>query len=604
MPATRELDLGGRFCEAKADDAPTLSAVLDSTWNGIVAIDRDGRITVWNQAAEHLLGVAAVEAIGRHVSEVIPGSKLPEVLETGVPHRGEKVVLNGITLITNRTPIIKNGKTVGAVAVFQNISDLEKQAQELEAVKELNAELNTIIESIADGVIVADGDGIITRVNRGYECIAGVKASEYIGKHVRQLIEEGYISDSVTLKVLETHKPCHLLQTVRAGKDLLNSATPVFNSQGKLVRIVTIIRDVSELYELQAQLDSERAKTKWAREELRRLRKDNLEKNIVVYSEEMKGVFAIAERVAATDATVLIVGESGTGKEIVARWIHEASTRSLGPFVKINCAAIPESLLETELFGYEGGAFTGAHKAGKPGLLEIANGGTFFFDEVSSMPLGMQAKLLRVLQEREFFRVGGRSPIALDVRFIFASNRDLERMVNRGEFRRDLYYRINVFPLEIPPLRSRPADILPLTMFFLKQFNAKYGQCKRMTPEVVELLKGYQWPGNVRELQNVLERLVVGCSEVVITPDVFEKYSGIKLKSSWCEAGTRERRGEKKGQVWHKTLKDILEETERQVIEEAYNSCLSTRKAAKLLGVNQSTVVKKMKKYNIRCQLE
>ncbi|KKM09069.1 hypothetical protein SY88_20680 [Clostridiales bacterium PH28_bin88] len=592
-------DLCQAFVQRWQDTTDQLLALLNSTHNGIIAVDNLGRITTFNTAAERLVGTKAKQVLGRHINEVIHASQLTEVLETGTPQFGKKLLINNATVVTNRTPITHGEDIVGAVGVFQDISDLEAIAKELASVKELNQELNAIIDSVADGIIVADGQGIITRVNPAYECLAGVKEEDYLGKHVRQLIEEGFVSDSVTLEVVRTKKPANIMQRVRIGKDLLNSAVPIFNDQGELARVVTIIRDLTELNNLRKQLEESKALTEEYRDKLEKVQKEDIEKQVVIHSPEIRELFALAKRVAPTDVTVLIMGESGVGKELVARLIHENSSRYIGPFIKVNCGAIPGNLLESELFGYEDGAFTGAKKGGKRGLLEAANGGTFLLDEVGEMSMDLQVKLLRVLQEKEYTRIGGNNPIRLNVRFLAATNRDLKQMVQKGEFREDLFYRLNVVPLVVPSLRDRTADVAPLIMFFLKQFNEKYRQNKRVSPETIEALTRYEWPGNIRELENIIERLVVTCHEDLITPNVLQAYG-----MGYVDMGQSLSAKEPGGLPANMTLKHIMEKNERNLILEAYQRCRSTRKAAELLGINQSTVVKKMKKYGLRCQLE
>jgi len=308
---------------------------------------------------------------------------------------------------------------------------------------------------------------------------------------------------------------------------------------------------------------------------------------VIAYSVEMGRVLQLAAKVAPVNTTVLILGESGVGKEVVARFIHRTSPRRDGPFVNINCGAIPATLLESELFGYESGAFTGARREGKPGMIEVASGGTLFLDEISELPTDLQVKLLQVIQERKLVRVGGVKPLDVDIRIIAATNRDLAAMVARGEFRADLFYRLNVVPITIPPLRERPDDVIPLIYHFLDRYNRTHGYRKTISEEAREILTRYSWPGNVRELENLIERLVVTVEG--------DEIGGGDLPQQILEEGEEHRPRVVVGGIM--PLREAIEEVERQIIERALAEKRSTYSIASLLGVNQSTVVRKIKKY-------
>ncbi len=308
---------------------------------------------------------------------------------------------------------------------------------------------------------------------------------------------------------------------------------------------------------------------------------------IIAYSVEMGRVLHLAGKVAQVTSTVLILGESGVGKEVVARFIHNASLRRNAPFITINCGAIPQNLLESELFGYEAGAFTGAKRDGKPGMIEIASLGTLFLDEISDLPLDLQVKLLQVIQERRLTRVGGIQPIEVDIRIIAATNRDLAGMVEKGEFRADLFYRLNVVPIVIPPLRNRRDDVIPLIYHFLAKHNSAHGYNKTISREARESLTRYSWPGNVRELENLMERLIVTLEGEEISVEDLPAY----VKG---EADTGSLNVIVKGIM---PLREAVEEVERQIIKHAQEKHETTYDMAEALGVNQSTVVRKIKKY-------
>jgi len=304
---------------------------------------------------------------------------------------------------------------------------------------------------------------------------------------------------------------------------------------------------------------------------------------IVAEAPEMRAALRLATQVAATDATVLILGESGTGKELIARAIHEGSARRGGPFVKVDCAALPEGLLESELFGHEKGAFTDA-AAEKPGRFELAHGGTLFLDEVGELPQSLQAKLLRVLQERAFERVGGTRTISVDVRILAATNRDLAKALKGGQFREDLYYRLNVVPILVPPLRRRPEDILPLAAHFLQRFGARYGKVvPGLSPEAAALLRRYSWPGNVRELEHAIERAVILWERGVIRPEEL----AVDLMAVASDG-----------------LPDqelmTLEELEREYIRRVLRRVRGHKsRAARILGINRKTLLEKRKRYGL-----
>jgi transcriptional regulator with PAS, ATPase and Fis domain len=352
---------------------------------------------------------------------------------------------------------------------------------------------------------------------------------------------------------------------------------------------VSISKDITDEEKLKAELKQTKALLQRYEWELSSLRIAHLKNSEVIYrSKAMEKLLEMVNKVANVESTVLIYGETGVGKEVLAKYIHNISDRSSGPFIKINCGAIPENLLEAELFGYEKGAFTGARSEGKPGLIEIADKGTLLLDEISELPFSLQVKLLRVLQEREFIRVGGIKTINVDVRIIAASNKDLKELVKDGKFRQDLYYRLNVVPVTIPPLRERPEDIPILAHHFLNIYNERYNRSKQLTSEVVEIFIRYSWPGNVRELENVIERMVVISEDNQITKKDLpgEFFNKEEMNNS---AGVYVSR--------LMPLKEASALVEYQLIKQAIEEGGSTYKAAEILGVDQSTIIRKLKRY-------
>lgn len=558
--------------------------ILDAAHNGIIAVNREGLIIVLNRAAAEIVGFPQEEALGKRVEEVIPNTRLLDVMESGIPEQGQRMAIRDRVIISNRSPIRRNGEIVGAVGVFQDISDFENLSNQLDVVKNMNKDLDAVIESVDDGIVVADDQGYIVRANQAYLRMAGIAREEFVGKHFQELFKQGYLNRSVSQIVIERRARVNVVD-VRNGKELLMTGTPVFNEDGQLVRVVTAVRDVTELNGLKAKLaESEQMRERYFKE-LEHLRSQQSFRRIITQNQEMQTKVEMAFHVARVDSTVLILGESGVGKELIAELIHRASSRAKNPFIKINCGAIPANLLESEFFGYEPGAFTGAQKEGKPGLFELAQGGTLFLDEVGELPLDLQVKVLRALQDRVITRLGGKKPINLDVRFVAATNRDLQEMVRSKTFREDLYYRLNVVPIHLPPLRKRKEDILPLVNEFLQKFNTRYGYQKWIAPEAMQSLLSYDWPGNIRELENTIERLVVTSREDCITQDVLAGISPVMA------------RPEIRAEL---SLQEYLENEEKRLIADAYLKGGSTRKAAAILKISQSNLVKKMKKYGIK----
>lgn len=568
-----------------------LKTILDAAHNAIVAVNNQGLITIWNNAAERIAGIRAVEALGQPVDEVILTTGLRTVLKSGQAEFSQKMKIGNTVVLTNRTPIVKDDQIVGAVAIFQDISELESIIQELKSMRELNQELDTMIESISDGIYVTDGEGTTLRINSAYERITGIQDAEVIGRNMEDLVQEGVYSESVTMLVLEEREPVTIVHKIKTGKEVLITGTPVFDEDGKIVRVVTTVRDLAELNTLKQQLAETRKLSERYHSELVQLRLQQLNlENVVIQSEAMQNVIKLALRVGEVNSTVLITGESGVGKEIVARTIHANGRADEGPLIKVNCGAIPENLLESELFGYDKGAFTGARKEGKPGLFEVSEGGTLFLDEIGELSLNLQVKLLRAIQDKEIVRVGGVNPVKIDARIIAATNRNLEQMVKEGKFREDLYYRLNVVPIHVPPLRERCEDVLPLVHHFLGRFNRQFKTSKRFSPEAMEALERYDWPGNVRELENTVERLVVLTSEDLVEfgalPEYIRREEFMKTPSNIVVPGLM-------------PLEDAVEEVEKQLIAKTLQKYSTTREVAKALGVSQPTIVRKMKRYGL-----
>ncbi len=442
-------------------------------------------------------------------------------------------------------------------------------------------ELIPILDSISDAIFIDDAQGYTIWINKASEELYRIKRKEIIGKHVSFLENEGIFTPSVARIVMEEKKEVTTIHANKDGKRLLTTGIPIMDSNNNMSKIITTTHDITELIHLQNELES-------VQNTLSGLKAQENFSGIVANSPAMYSVILLSKRLSDVDSTVLITGESGVGKGVIAKLLHQNGIRKEFPFVKINCGAIPENLIESELFGYVRGAFTGSRKDGKKGLFEIAEKGTIFLDEISELPLNLQVKLLQVIQEREITRVGGVESIPIDVRIISATNRDLLTLVHQGKFREDLYYRLNVVPINIPPLRERPEDIIPMIRIFLNQNNKKMKEHKEIDSKAIAILMKYTWPGNVRELQNIIERLMITTRDTIIMPE--------NLPSFILEAANTP---DTSNIPTGKNLKAALDYAEKEILIKALEKYKTTRSMAKALGVSQPTIVRKLQKYQI-----
>jgi len=458
---------------------------------------------------------------------------------------------------------------------------------ELNPSSDLVKQLFGVFQCSYDGIYITDGQANTLNFNKAYENITGINRDEIIGKNMIELVQKGYISESSTLLVIKNKKSYTIEQEFKTGKKALVSSSPVFDEEGNLTMVVTNVRDITELYELKEQLKKNKELNKKYRSEIEAMRNQFLESSdIIAEDENMLKTLEITKRVAGVDTTVLLLGETGVGKEEFAKYIHKNSKRCNNNFIKINCGAISKNLIESEFFGYDKGSFTGANKEGKLGLFELAKDGTIFLDEIGELPLDMQVKLLRVLQEGEIKRVGGITTIKIDVRILAATNRDLKEMVVQNLFREDLYYRLNVVPITILPLRERKGDIEPLIKHFLSILNRKYSCNKSITSAAMNCLYNYNWPGNIRELKNIIERLIImTIDDKILRSDLPIKNCSYEDKIEIDVEGKST------------TLKEAVENLEAKLLESTFKKHGNVRTAAKELEIDASTFVRKRKKY-------
>ncbi|MEK5523456.1 sigma-54-dependent Fis family transcriptional regulator [Heyndrickxia sp. FSL W8-0423] len=570
------------------DETYKHNLIFNSTDEAMVVIDTEEKIIFFNKSAERMTEVPIIDAIGKHILDVIPKSQLPRVISTRRIEANQETVLdNGLKIITTRIPIINEKNIViGAIAVFKDITEVVNLAEEITNLKEIQTMLEAIIHSSDDAISVVDENGRGILINPAYTRITGLTKEQVIGKPATIDISEG---ESMHLKVIQTRKAIRGTK-MRVGpmkKEVIVNVAPII-VDGILKGSVGVIHDVTEIQSLTKELDR-------ARQIIRNLEAKYTFEDIISNSEEMDIAVEQAKLGAKTPVTILLRGESGTGKELFAHAIHNASDRKYNKFIRVNCAAISESLLESELFGYEEGAFSGAKRGGKRGLFEEANNGSIFLDEIGELSANTQAKLLRVLQENEIVRVGGTKPIPINVRIIAATHVNLEKAIADKSFREDLYYRINRMPIQIPPLRNRKTEIPLLCQKLIQKLNQDYGRnVEGITKEALVKLMDYDWPGNVRELENILSRAIIfmGYNEAQIDQQhilVLSNKKDIQHASTYSETMTAEQ-----------DLTTLVESYERNVIQQVLEKNNGNKTAtAKQLGVSIRNLYYKLEKFKL-----
>lgn len=562
--------------------------IFNSTGDGMVGINIHGEVILFNKSAEKITGISKEKALGRNIYEVIPASQLPRVLTTRRMEVNQELLLeNGLKIITTRIPIVdENDQLIGAFSVFKDITEVVNLAEEITNLKEIQTMLEAIIQSSDDAISVVDDEGKGILINPAYSRITGLTEEQVIGKPATIDISEG---ESVHMKVLQTRRPVRgvMMRVGPKKKEVIVNVAPVI-VDGKLKGSVGVIHDMSEIQSLTRELTR-------ARQIIRTLEAKYSFEDIIGSSEEMQLAVEQAKLGAKTPATVLLRGESGTGKELFAHAIHNASDRKFNKFIRVNCAALTESLLESELFGYEEGAFSGAKRGGKRGLFEEANNGSIFLDEIGELTANTQAKLLRVLQENEITRVGGTKAIPINVRVIAATNVNLEKGIANGTFREDLYYRLNRMPIQIPPLRRRKGDIQLLCMRLIDKINQDYGRnVEGVSEQAVRYLMEYDWPGNVRELENILGRAIIYMKyhETIIDVQHLPDLKVKNDKENTVENQPLNNRDE--------TLADLIEDYEKKIILQTLRKLHGNKTlTAKTLGVSVRNLYYKLEKFGI-----
>jgi PAS domain S-box-containing protein len=569
--------------------------IVDCFSSGIIATNHQAIITHVNRESQKKLGIIARELIGKNISDVLPDFS-PIIIEC--LQSGEDIINRLIEMAQGHFVIhanlVRSGQdVVGAVLNF-NVSDsFEISARKSDSYKELSRQLKTIIGASSDGIWVCNAEGVVVTVNSASESLNGIKASDVIGRNVSTLLDNNSLDQLVTTKVLESGLQETIVQLVKkTNRVLLCTGTPARDENGNLVLIVVNERDMTELETLRNKFEQNKKLTEKFKEELSELSLRELEHNtIIADSNQMKQILHKSLKLSHIGASnILILGASGTGKGLLARSIHKNSNRRENPFIEINCAAIPENLLEAELFGFEKGAFSGAAEIGKVGLFELAQGGTLFLDEIGDMPLNLQTKLLKYFDDKQFRRLGGTKAIKVECSTISATNRNLRERVRDNLFREDLFYRLSSFTLEIPSLCDRRDDIPGLVHFYLEKYNKKYNRSTRVSSPVVNQLKNYSFPGNVRELKSIIENGVVLNEDATLDRYLknIDKNSLPLPPNIDLSAADQDM-----------DLLATLNEVEKQLIIKAKQQCKTTRQMSTFLNICQSTVVRKMQKHGL-----
>ncbi|MBE5105580.1 sigma 54-interacting transcriptional regulator [Bacillus thuringiensis] len=585
----RREDVFAELFKQENQSVDILKIILTSIPMGIFVVDRERKIVNCNESGLKMIKSTPEKVMNVPAEQIFNEEHINNVFATGKTILNQLQITNEMGVLVDYSPIPNFDQSIeGMVIIVQDLPMVEDMAMEIEYIKDLNKDLHAILSSIYDEILVVNHKGELIRYSETViNDFWGSNLKDLLGKNLLDLEKKGLFSPSVTRLVLEQQKKVSVVQETKNGRKILAVGNPVFSESGELHRIIIASRDITEATRLKTELHEIKKISEQYKKELDDFKnKDRFLKKLIYCSPKMEQIINQAKKIADFSSNVLISGESGVGKEVIAQAIHQLGNRSAKPFLKLNCGAIPETLLESELFGYTKGAFTGADKNGKEGYFKRADQGILFLDEIGEMPLHLQVKLLRVLQEQEVIPIGSTIPTKINVQIIAATNKSLEKMVEAGTFREDLFYRLNVIPLQVPPLRERMEDVPVLAFHFLQQLNEKYNKSYHLTPDALNLLEFYSWPGNVRELQNMIERLVVSADDPVIEAEFVSKFltPGYDFKKS------------KPVITRVLPLQEALHSVEEQLILLAMNQYKTTTKAAKALGISQSSVSRKYQK--------
>ena len=568
--------------------------ILEQAVMGVIGIDTKGYVQYSNPRARRLLNCEI--PIGSSLKTVDPGiaDEVICCIKQDKNRHGFTIKQHENTFEIIVSLIRKDSDIEGAVCYISNLEEVEASAWMLPNIKEMNLQFHALVDHSYYGIYILDGQGIVIKVNEVAADIIGLKKEKIIGINIRDLEKKGVIEKSLTPSILKTKKPLtRSLYVKKSQKYILSSGRPILDESGNVLFVVVIEHDMTMVKELRKQLEEAKRLAETIKHELSDRNLLELKKSdIIADSPAMKQVLTISLKLAQMDASnILIMGESGTGKGLLAKFIHSNGTRKDQSFISINCAALPEMLLEAELFGYEKGAFTGAADKGKAGLFELADQGTIFLDEIGDLPFPVQAKLLKCLDDGEIRRLGGTETIKVNCIVIAATNHNLEDLVMKKKFRQDLYFRLNIFPIQIPPLRKRQEDILKISTYYLNKYNQTYNQKKRFSEKCIEDLQTYDFSGNVRELKNFIKNAVVVKEKDLLVRIIPPGRRKLKIKES--SSARIKKSKESLG------FTEELLEFECKKLKQALIKFDSTRDLAEYLGISQSTVVRKLKKHNL-----
>jgi len=566
--------------------------ILKSVSEGIIATDTQGTIVFINDAADRIMNLTIHQQAGSHISAISNylSEILAECLEQKKPMRFRDFQCNGKRMEVEISPILKKKIIVGAVYSLKE-KYVFKTGADLSTSQMLQLQLDAVFNFSELGTWVLDGNGVVLKLNPAAEKLIGIKEADIKGEDIELLAKKGVIDQALTPHILKTKRPVtKLLHVLKTDRYVMSTGMPVMDQDGNILLVVVQELDITTLKNLQGQLDELRVLAEKYKDELSHLNLLDIKtQGIISESKEMKQVLNVVLKLARFDVSnILIQGESGTGKGLIAQFIHNSGKRKRKPFIQVNCAALPETLLEAELFGFEKGSFTGAGVKGKIGLFEMAQQGTILLDEIGELPLSLQSKLLKCLDDHEIMHIGGLKPIKIDCTIIAATNRDLETRVAEKKFREDLYHRLNAFSIQLPPLRQRPEDIAALTNFFLDKYNQKYNLRKRLSLKAVHSLQQYEFPGNVRELKNILKQGVVMHDEEVLD-DILPPGRQSQKEYRWpsIEDDTK------------LDLAELINNFEKSILDHAMGQCHTTRQAAAYLNTSQSKIARLLKKHRM-----
>lgn len=574
---------------------PDSDQIIEQCAHGVISTDEKGHLLHINRKARQIIKYKAEITDRTHIADIIPitGQLIVDAIKNRKPYFGHQIDGKQENLIVSINVIEQGDKVTGAVCSFVDMNEFKAVAHKLDFIDLMDRKFETVFETSVDGIWLADGDGRVIKINKASEQIMGKPRSEIVGRKVSEVVDDGLFNTYLTDEVIRTGKKVSQLQTARkTGRRVLCTGIPVLDKKGDVSMVVINERDLSTLISIQEQLETIRQEKDRYKEELKALTLKEIQENqIIAVNDKIQHTLQMAVKFGQMNVSdILIQGESGTGKGLTAKLIHTSGKRSDKPFIQINCAAIPETVLEAELFGYEKGAFTGAKESGKPGLMELADEGTLFLDEIGEMPLSGQAKLLKYLDDHEVMRIGGTKSRYIDCVVIAASNQDLEQRVKEKTFRPDLLFRLNSISITLPPLRERPEDLFELTYEFLSGFNKQYDSKKKINPLTIAMMQSYAFPGNIRELKNLIKKGVIMSMGDAIDRVVIESI-GKEFGSEGAHAFLDE------DQI--QSLEDITDAFEKEIIKHALKKYRSTRELARFLSISQPTIVRKLKKHGL-----